>query len=142
MEAKRAMAAHNQKLKVNKFIEKVTTEEITRGSPLYTALKSLIGKRCEKTIEHVVQRKSSAIDAIERKTWQELCLEEPNLTLEQIQEITKVEPDVWEKALLQISDDSDDILNETKPSGETNQARMTKLVEQELGNCDNFIALM
>ncbi len=84
MEAKRAMAAHNQKLKVNKFIEKVTTEEITRGSPLYKALKSLIGKRCEKTIEHVVQRKHSAIDAIEQKSWQELCLEEPNLTLEQI----------------------------------------------------------
>ena len=51
---KTLLKEHMKKLKVQQFISRVTSEEIARGSPLYKALRSLLGKRVATTIDHVV----------------------------------------------------------------------------------------
>ena len=72
-----------QKLKIEKFIEKIITEEITTTAPIYKLLKTLIGRSVPITIERIVQRKFDAIDAISKLSWAELSIQEPVLSDDQ-----------------------------------------------------------
>ena len=66
---RRRLTKHMMHLKVEMFIEKITSSEITKNSPIYNLLKNLLGQSVPITIERIVQRKYDAIDAINCLTW-------------------------------------------------------------------------
>lgn len=66
---RRRLAKNMMQLKVEMLIEKITSSEISKNSPLYSLLKNLLGQSVPITIERIVQRKYDAIDAINSLSW-------------------------------------------------------------------------
>lgn len=94
---RRRLAKHMMQLKVEMFIEKITSSEISKNSPMYNLIKNMLGQSVPITIERIVQRKYDAIDAINCLSWQDVGLEPPVLTDEETAKITKIEIEEWKK---------------------------------------------
>ena len=57
------------------FVQRMTSEEIVKGSPIFECLKKLKLSRSRfQTIEKVTQRKYDAIEAIMNMSWEDLGL--------------------------------------------------------------------
>ena len=65
------------KIKVSKFIKRVTSEEIFKDSPFFILLRKLLNRSIPTTIEKVVQKKCDAVDAIVKLSWEELGITKP-----------------------------------------------------------------
>ena len=69
-----------QKSKVSLFVQRVTSEEIAKGSPLFDLLKKLrLSRSRAVTVEKVVQRKFDAVNAILKLSWEELGIQKPRV---------------------------------------------------------------
>ena len=66
---RRRLNKHMKHSKVEMLIEKITTSEIKKNSPMFNLLKNLLDYSVPVTIERIVQRKFDAIDAINRLSW-------------------------------------------------------------------------